>query len=52
MMEKFIEILSNSAADAWEITDDKIKAWEFYFIGHRLDQHRVRAVAHITLKAF
>ena len=29
MLEKIIEILKESKADAWEITDTKTRSWEF-----------------------
>ena len=51
-MEKYIEILKECGADAWEITDTKTKGWEFYFIGHRLDQNRAKNVEHINLKVY
>jgi len=52
MMEKYIEILNTCGADAWEITDTKTSGWEFYFIGHRLDQNRAKNVEHINLKVY
>ena len=51
-MEKYIELLKASGADAWEIIDTKTKGWEFYFIGRRLDQNRAKDVEHITLKVY
>ena len=51
-MEKYINILNTCGADAWEITDTKTKGWEFYFIGHRLDQNRAKDVEHIRLKVY
>ena len=51
-MEKYIKILEECGADAWEITDTKIRGWEFYFIGHRLDQNRAKNVEHINLKVY
>ena len=52
MTEKIIELLKNSGADAWEVVDKVIEAWEFYFIGHKLDQNRVRDVEHINVKVY
>lgn len=49
MTDKIIELLKNSGADAWEVTDTCTEGWEFYFIGHRLDQNRVRDVEHIEV---
>ncbi len=51
-MEKYINILKASGADAWEIIDTKTTGWEFYFIGHKLDQNRAKDVEHITLKVY
>ena len=50
MMEKIINIINGAGADAWELTDTKTSAWEFYFIGHKLDQNRAKNVEHINLK--
>ena len=52
MMERIKHILNNCGADAWEITDTKTTGWEFYFIGHRLDQNRAKNVEHINLKVY
>ena len=51
-MEKYIEILKSCGADAWEIQDTKTRSWEFYFIGHKLDQNRAKDVEHIDLKVY
>lgn len=51
-MEKIIELLNQSEASGWELTDIVKECWEFYFIGHRLDQNRVRDVEHISCKVF
>ena len=45
-------ILADSGASAWEITDVLEEGWEFYLIGTKLDQHRVRDVNHVRLKVF
>ena len=52
MTDKIIELLKESSADAWAITDKVTQAWEFYFIGHKLDQNRVRDVEHIQVDVF
>ncbi len=52
MVNRIIELLKNSAADAWEVTDLTTHGWEFYFIRHRLDQHRAKQVEHITVKVY
>ncbi len=49
MTDKIIELLKNSGADAWEVTDKCTEGWEFYFIKHQLDQNRVRDVEHIEV---
>ncbi len=49
MTDKIIELLKNSGADAWEVTDKCTEGWEFYFIKHQLDQNRVRDVEHIVV---
>ncbi len=51
-MEKYIEILKNCGADAWEAVKTKTKGWEFYFIGHRLDQNRAKNVEYVTFKVY
>lgn len=50
--ERLIEILKESRADAWEITDAQTEGWEFYFIGHRLDQNRMRKVEHVKVTVY
>lgn len=52
MTDKIIELLKESSADAWAITDKITQGWEFYFIGHKLDQNRVRDVEHINVQVF
>ena len=52
MTDKIIDLLKESGADAWEITDKVIEAWEFYFIKHELDQNRVRDVEHIDVTVY
>lgn len=51
-MEKLKQILRESGCDGWEITDVKTHGNEYYFIGHHLDQNRVRQVRHITLNVY
>lgn len=51
-MERYIDILKNCGADAWEAVQTRTKGWEFYFIGHKLDQNRAKNVEHITLKVY
>ncbi len=52
MTDKIIELLKESGADAWSVTENVTDAWEFYFIKHKLDQNRVRDVKHISVEVF
>ena len=52
MTDKIVEILKASEADGFEITDKVTLAYEFYYIGHKLDQNRVRDVEHIDVRVF
>ncbi|MBR3642740.1 MAG: TldD/PmbA family protein [Parasporobacterium sp.] len=52
MVEHIKNILENTPCDGYEITDTKTKGWEFYFIGHRLDQNRAKDVEHIQVKVY
>lgn len=52
MTEKLIELLKNSRADAWEVTESQETGWEFYLIRHRLDQHRTKRLETISLKVY
>lgn len=51
-MDRYIDILKASGADAWEAVSTKVKDWEFYYIGRRLDQNRAKDVEHITLRVY
>jgi len=52
-MQAFIkELLQQSAATAWEITNTVTEGWEFYFIRHKLDQNRVKKVEHTNVKVY
>ena len=52
MIDKIINILKASDADGYEINDKVTLAYEFYFIGHKLDQNRVRDVEHINVTVY
>lgn len=52
MMEKLKQILRESGCDGWEITDVKTHGNEYYFIGHSLDQNRVKEVRHVMLNVY
>ena len=44
------QALENAGVTRWEIMDVREEGWEFYLIGSRLDQHRVRDVNHVKLR--
>ena len=48
-MDRYIDILKASGADAWEVFSTEVKNWEFYYIGHRLDQNRAKNIEHVRL---
>ena len=52
MLNRLIDILRSSAADAWEVTDTRENGWEFYFIRHRLDQNRLKSVETWNVKVY
>lgn len=49
MDEKILELLKESGAAGWEVTDTVKEGWEFYFIRHELDQNRIVDTEHITV---
>ncbi len=49
MNEMLLELLRTHATDGWEVTDVETEGWEFYFIGHKLDQSRTRSTRHTTV---
>ena len=51
-LNALLNVLKSSAADAWEVTDSTEKGWEFYFIRHSLDQHRVKDVRSFGVKVY
>ncbi len=51
-LDILLDILQKSEADAWEITDYYEKGWEFYFIRHYLDQHRIKDIHSYTIKVY
>ena len=51
-LQQLLGILESSAADAWEVADINEQGWEFYFIRHQLDQHRVKTVDSFSVKVF
>ena len=51
-IDTLLEVLKSSAADAWEVTDREESGWEFYFIRHKLDQHRAKNVRTFNVKVY
>ena len=51
-LDTLINVLKSSGADAWEVTDTEEKGWEFYFIRHSLDQHRVKNIRSFSVKVY
>ena len=51
-LDMLLDVLKSSAADAWEVTDREESGWEFYFIRHRLDQHRVKNLRSFSVKVY
>ena len=51
-LDTLLNVLKTSGADAWEVTDKTEKGWEFYFIRHSLDQHRVKDVRSFAVKVY
>ena len=52
MNEMLLELLRSLAADGWEVSDEETEGWEFYFIGHKLDQSRTRSTRHTTVRVY
>ena len=51
-LEQLLGILQSSGANAWEVADISERSWEFYFIRHQLDQHRVKTVDSFSVKVY
>ena len=51
-LETLLNVLKNSGADAWEVTDLEERGWEFYLIRHRLDQHRTKNLREFIVKVY
>ena len=51
-LEQLLGILKSSGADAWEVADINERGWEFYFIRHQLDQHRVKTIDSFSVKVY
>lgn len=51
-LDRLLNILKSSGADAWEITDTQEKGWEFYLIRHTLDQNRIKDLESYQVKVY
>ena len=51
-LNALLDIRKSSGADAWEVTDREESGWEFYFIRHRLDQHRAKNLRAFSVKVY
>ena len=51
-LKRLVNILKSSGADAWEVTDEQEKGWEFYLIRHELDQNRVKELESFRVKVY
>lgn len=51
-LDRLLNILKNSGADAWEVTDEQERGWEFYLIRHALDQNRVKNLESFQVKVY
>ena len=52
MFEMIREKLQGLGAEAWEMTETAQNRWEFYYIGHRLDQNRAVKVTGTEVKVY
>ena len=52
MLKTIIEILKNSNADAYEVSEINKEGWEFYFIKHSLDQNRAKTIKNYEVKVY
>ena len=51
-LDRLLNILKTSGADAWEVTDIREKGWEFYLIRHALDQNRFKDLESFQVKVY
>ena len=52
MLKMLKEKLAALSCDGWELTEKKVSRWEFYFIGHRLDQNRSAEISEIQVRVY
>ncbi len=50
--DEIVKLLKESEAAFWRVTDTRTKGWEFYFIGHSLDQNRSKDIENIAVTVF
>ena len=51
-IEQLKDLLNESGADNWVITETTKHGWEFYYIRHELDQNRVTDVKNIDISVY
>lgn len=51
-LNRLLQILKTSEADAWEVTEVQEKGWEFYLIRHALDQNRAKELEEFRVKVY
>ena len=51
-LQRLLQILKTSGADAWEVTDIQEKGWEFYLIRRALDQNRCKELESFRVKVY
>ncbi len=51
-LNRLLDILKESGADAWELTKTQERGWEFYLIRHALDQNRVKELESFRVKVY
>lgn len=52
MLDQVIELLNQHHITKWQLEEELVTGWEFYFIKHELDQHRLVDVNHTTLTVY
>ena len=52
MFKAVKEKLQAIGCDMYELTEQTVKAWEFYFIRHKLDQNRASSVKTLKVKVY
>ena len=52
MLQRIKQILKDIGCEQYEITEETIKTWEFYFIRHKLEQNRAIETKNYHVKVF